>query len=138
MFGVERNMWRYSSPNPVVKPVHLKQIVHDFIRVGFEYLQRRRFHNLFGPSVVVLCYPENKDNFPPIQMELSVFHFLPVPLILWQVTTKESLTPSSQHPEDIFMHLFVCSCLVKVCSQLQKFLSRAIVRKLTFPCIIFG
>jgi len=30
--------------------------------VGFEYLQRRRIHNLSGQSVPVLCDPQSKEN----------------------------------------------------------------------------
>jgi len=37
-----------SSPTPLPKQIHLEQAAQDCIQAGFEYLQRRRLHNLSG------------------------------------------------------------------------------------------
>jgi len=46
--GVGRDLWRSSSPTPLPKHVHPEQAAQDLIQAGFEYLQRRRLHNLSG------------------------------------------------------------------------------------------
>jgi len=60
--GVGRDLWGSSSPTPVPKQGHLEQAAQDHVQADFEYLQRRRLHNLSGQLVPVLC-----------QMIISVF-----------------------------------------------------------------
>jgi len=45
------------------KQGHLEQAAQDHIQVRFEYLQRRRLHNLSGQPVPVLCHPQRKKFF---------------------------------------------------------------------------
>jgi len=40
-----RDLWGSSSPTPLPKQGHLKQVAQDLIQTGFEYLQRRRIYN---------------------------------------------------------------------------------------------
>uniref|UniRef100_A0A8B9PTS4 Tectonin beta-propeller repeat containing 2 n=1 Tax=Apteryx owenii TaxID=8824 RepID=A0A8B9PTS4_APTOW len=75
---VGRDLWRSSSPTPLLKQGHLEHIVQDRIQACFEYLQRRRLHNLSGQPVPVLCHPHSEKVFPHVQMEASVFQFVPV------------------------------------------------------------
>jgi len=44
---VGRDFWRLSSPIPS-KADSLHQVAQESVQVGFEYLQRRRLHKLFG------------------------------------------------------------------------------------------
>jgi len=46
MLEVGRDLWGLSSPIPLPKQGHLQQAAQDHVQVGFEYLQRRRLHNL--------------------------------------------------------------------------------------------
>ena len=77
MEWVGRDLWRSSSPNSLLEQDHLEQVAQDGIQAGFEYLQRRRLHNLSGQPVPVLGHPQSKV-FPHIQMELPVFQFVPI------------------------------------------------------------
>jgi len=51
MVGVGRDLWGSSSPTPLLKQGHLEQAAQDLVQEGFEYLQRRRLHNLSGQPV---------------------------------------------------------------------------------------
>lgn len=75
---------------PQLKHGHIEHIAQDHVWVGFEYIRRRKFYNLFGQPVPLLCHPYNKV-FPHIQMEPHV-HFIlfPLLLILLLGTTEES------------------------------------------------
>ena len=46
MFGVGRDLWGSSGPTG-----HLEQAAPDLVQAGFEYLQRRKLHNLSGQPV---------------------------------------------------------------------------------------
>jgi len=59
-----RDLWRSSSPNPLPKQGHLQQAAQDLVQAGFEYLQRRRLHNLPGQPVPVLRHPQSKEDLP--------------------------------------------------------------------------
>ena len=48
--------------------------------MGLEYLQRRRFHNLSGQTVPVLCHPHCTEVLPHVHMELLRFQFVPIVL----------------------------------------------------------
>lgn len=51
-----QNYWGWKGdleiiqPNPLLKQVHLQQVVQDHIQAGFGYLQRKRLHKLFQHS----------------------------------------------------------------------------------------
>jgi len=50
MVGLGKEFYGSSSPTPLPKQGHLQQAAQDLIQAGFEYLQRRRLHNLSGQS----------------------------------------------------------------------------------------
>jgi len=78
MVGVGRDLWGSSSPIPLPKQVHLEQTAQDLVQVGFEYLQRRRIHNLSGEPVPVLHHPQSEEVLPHVQMELPMLQFVPI------------------------------------------------------------
>jgi len=78
MLGVGRDLWGSSSPTPLPKQGHLQQAAQDLIQTGFEYLQRRRFHNPSGQPVPVLHHPQSKEVLPHVQMELLMLQFVPI------------------------------------------------------------
>jgi len=86
---------RSSSPNPLPKQGHLKQVAEDLIQVGFEYLQRRRIHNPFGQPVAMLCHPQRKKFFLMFRWNFLCFSLCPLPLVLPLGTTEKSLAPST-------------------------------------------
>jgi len=58
MVEVGRHLCGSSGPTPLPKQSHLDQVAQDLIQAGFEYLQRRRLHNLSGqPVPVTMFYP---------------------------------------------------------------------------------
>jgi len=65
MIGVGRDLCGSPSPTPMLKQGHLEQAAQDHIQAGFEYLQRRRIHNL---SEEVLTH---------VRIELLVLQFVP-------------------------------------------------------------
>ena len=75
MVGVGRDLWGSSSPTPLPKQGHLQQ---DLIQAGFEYLQRRRLHNLPGQPVPVPHHPQREEVLPHVQTELPVLQFVPI------------------------------------------------------------
>ena len=95
MLGVGRDFWRSSSPTLLPKQGYLQQVAQDLAQAGFEYLQRRRLHNLPGQPVPVLRHPQIflmfRWNFPCISLCL-------LPLVLSLGTTENSLAPSSWYP----------------------------------------
>jgi len=62
--------------NPLPKQGHLQQAAQDHIQEGFEYLQRRRLHNLPGQPVPALCHPQSKEVLLQLQMELLMLEFV--------------------------------------------------------------
>jgi len=70
MVGVGRDLWGSPSSTSLPKQGHLDQVAQDLVQVGFEYLQRRRLHNLPGQPVPVLHHPQSKEVLPCLQMEL--------------------------------------------------------------------
>ena len=53
---------------------------------GFEYLQRRRLHNLPGQPVPVLCHPQREEVLPHVQMEFPMLQFVliaPCPAVIF-------------------------------------------------------
>jgi len=77
MVGVGRDLW--SSPSPSLpKLVQLKQAAHDCVQEGFEYLQRRRIHNLPGQTVPVHCHLQTEEVLPHVQTELLMLQFVPI------------------------------------------------------------
>jgi len=80
MVGVGRDLWGSSSPTPLPKQGHLEQAAQDLIQVGFEYLQRRRFHNSPGQPVPVLPHPEG--HLPLDQVAQNLFHLAAFKMLL--------------------------------------------------------
>ncbi|XP_068785779.1 uncharacterized protein [Struthio camelus] len=78
MVEVGRDLWRSSSPNPLLKPGPLEHIAQDRVQAGFEYLQGRRLHYLSGQPAPVLCHPHSQEVFPHLHKELPVFQCAPV------------------------------------------------------------
>jgi len=81
MVGVGWDLWGSSSPTLLTKQGHLKQVSQDCVQAGFEYLQRRRLHNLSGQPVPVLCHSQSEEDLPHVQMELPMVQFVPLALI---------------------------------------------------------
>jgi len=77
MVGVGMDIWGWSSPNSLLKKGHLEQAAQDLVQAGFEYLQRRRIHNLSGQPVPVLRHPQS-EVLPHVQMELPMLQFVPI------------------------------------------------------------
>lgn len=50
--------------------VHLQQVTQALNQVGFGCLQGGRFHDVPGQPVPLLCHPQCKTDFPPLEMEL--------------------------------------------------------------------
>ena len=106
MVGVGRDICGSSSPTPVPKQGHLQQAAQDCIQAGFEYLQRRRLHNLPGQPVPVLRHPQREEVLPQVQTELPVLQFVPIaPCPVtghhWKESGPVLLTPTLQ----IFMSI---------------------------------
>lgn len=75
--GAGTDLWRSSSPAPMLKQVHLEQLAQDYVQEGFECLQRR-LHSIYGQPVQVLCHTQSEEVFPHIQRKPSVFQFVPI------------------------------------------------------------
>jgi len=56
--GVGRDLCGSSSLASLPKQGYLEQVAQDLVQVGFEYLQRRRLHNLSGQPVPGETSPE--------------------------------------------------------------------------------
>ena len=80
MVGVGRDLCGSSSPTPLSKQGHLQQAAQDLVQQGFEYIQRRRLHNLPGQPVPVLRHPQSEEVLPHVQMELPTLQFVPITL----------------------------------------------------------
>ena len=78
MLGVGRDLWRPSSSAPLEEHVHLEQAAQKHVQVDFEYLQRRKHHNLSGQPVPGLRHPQFKEDLPHVQLELPLLQFVPV------------------------------------------------------------
>lgn len=76
----------------LTKAGFLEQVTWESILVGFKYLQRKRFHNLFGKLVPVLHHPQSEIMFI---WNFLRFSLCPLPLVLSWGTTKSSLIPST-------------------------------------------
>jgi len=72
MFGVGGDLCGSSSATYLLKQGHLQQAAQDLVQAGFEYLQRRRLHNVSGQPAPVLSHVlyllEEKNSF------VSAFH----------------------------------------------------------------
>jgi len=78
MVGVGRDLWGSPSPTLLPKQGLLEQVAQELVQVGFEYLQRRRIHNLSGQPAPVLCYPQSEEVLPHVQLELPMLQFVPI------------------------------------------------------------
>ena len=72
MVQVGRDLSGSSSPTLLPKQGHLQWAAQDLVRVGLEYLQRRRSHNLPGQPVPVLRHPHREEILPHVQNESVV------------------------------------------------------------------
>lgn len=61
------------SSSPTLKFKELKQLAQDCVQTAFEYLQRRRLHNLPRKPVTVFDHPHSTRVCSSVQMELHVF-----------------------------------------------------------------
>lgn len=52
--GLLEGIWSIA----LLKQSHLKQLVQDYIQLGFECLQGKRFHSFSGQPVLLLRLPE--------------------------------------------------------------------------------
>lgn len=82
MVGGGRDFWRSSCQTTHARQFYLEQVAQDYIQMGFKYLQRRTFLNVSGQPVPLFCHPHSKEVIPHIQMDLSVFQFCPLSLVL--------------------------------------------------------
>jgi len=98
MVGVGRNLWGSSTPNPLTKQDHLEQAAQDLVQVGFEYLQRRRLHNLPGQPIPVLRHPQSEEVLPHVQMDFPMLQFVPIVLCLWALLKRVWPHPLDTHP----------------------------------------
>jgi len=95
MVGVGRDLWESSSPTPLPNQGHLQQAAQDLVQVGFEYLQRRRIHNLPGSLFQCSVTLRGKKFFLMFRRNFLCFSLCPLPLVLSLGTTEKSLAPSS-------------------------------------------
>lgn len=96
---VGRNLWRSSTPTPPAKEDSLQHVAQESLQMGFEYLQRRRFHNLSGQPVPVLCHPHSNKVLLHICRDLPMFQLVPnCPIAQhhWEVPGPLHLTPTLQ------------------------------------------
>ena len=78
MVGSGTDLRGSSCPTPLPKQGQLEQAAQDSIQVGFEYLQRRRPHNVPGQPVPGLRHPQSEEVLPRVQVELPMLQFVPV------------------------------------------------------------
>jgi len=93
MARIGRDFCGSSSPTPGSKQGYLEQAAQDHVHAGFEYLQRRRIHNLPGqpgPGVWKV-----KMFLLTFRWNFLCFSLCPLPLVLSLGTTEKSLAPSS-------------------------------------------
>ena len=65
----------FIESNPSAKADSLEQVAQVDVQTGFEYLHRRRLHNLSEQPAPVLCHPYYIEILPHVYMELPVFKF---------------------------------------------------------------
>jgi len=78
MFGVGRDLCGSSSPTPLKKQVRLQQGAQDRVQVGFQYLHRRKIHNLSWQTVPVFRHPQSEEDIPHVEMELLMLLFVSI------------------------------------------------------------
>jgi len=77
MLEVGRDLWRSSSPTPLLKRVHLQPVTQDCVQMGFEHVQGRRLHHLCGHPVPVLSNLHSEKMSADVQTEPYLFQFVP-------------------------------------------------------------
>jgi len=96
MTGVGRDVLESSTPTPLLKQVHLMQATQNRVQVGFEYLQRRRLHNLpLGSLFQCSVTHKVKKFFLMFRRNFQFFSSYLLPLVLLLGTTEKSLASSS-------------------------------------------
>jgi len=94
MFGVGRDLWGSSSPNPLTKQGRLQQAAQDLVQAGLEYLQEgdstTSLGSLFQGSITL----RGKKFFLIFRQNFLCFSLCPLPLVLLLSTTEKSLAPS--------------------------------------------
>ena len=78
MVGVGRDLCGSYSRKPLPENSLLQQAAEDLVQADFEYLQRRRVHNIPGQPVPVLRHPQREEVLPHVQTELPVLQFVPI------------------------------------------------------------
>lgn len=77
-FEVERDLWRSSCPNPLLKQGDPEPIVEEHVQMAFENLQRGRLHNLSGQKkvdVLKLLVKISLGDFLVISLK-KIFHLV--------------------------------------------------------------
>jgi len=65
-------------------------VLQDHVQTAFKYFQGRRLCNLPGQPVPVLSHSHSKKKlFPGVQMDPSVFQFVPIVQVLTGVTLSQ-------------------------------------------------
>ena len=72
-----RDLWRSSSPSPLLQQGQQQQVAQDPVQMALEYLQRWKLHNLSGQPVPLISPPRSEEVSPYIQMD-PVLQFVPV------------------------------------------------------------
>ena len=104
MVEVARGLCGSSSPTPLPKQGHLEQIAQDLIQVHFEYLQRRRLHNLSGQPVLMLRHPQSEDSRSDGTSYASVCAHYPLSCH-WAPLKRVWPHPPDTHPSDIYKYI---------------------------------
>jgi len=93
--GVGRELWRPSSPTPLLKQGHLQQAAQDPVQAGLEYLQRRRLQTSLGSLFQGSVTLRGKKFFLMFRRNFLCFSLCPLLLVVSLGTTEKSLAPSS-------------------------------------------
>lgn len=69
---VGKDLWRPSSPIPLIKQGQLEQVIQDHVQSSFDYLQERRLHNTSGTPGPVFDHLHSK-RFPVFRWNFMCF-----------------------------------------------------------------
>lgn len=78
MVEVGRDLWRLSSPTPLLKQGHSEPAAQEHAQTTLESPQGQRLHNLHGQPVPALDHPHSENTLSDIQTEPALFQFVPI------------------------------------------------------------
>lgn len=109
-FGVGGDLWRWCSPNPLLKQVHLEQVVEDLIQ-DFAYPEKKQ-HNVSGQPVSVL--------WSAFSIQFCRIYFVLVLLFLFGVVFAP-IEYSHNHKPSLmvtkcYLFMFICFLLAFIAS----------------------